>query len=335
MINNPTVFVVGAGASAELGFPLGRQLATEIGRDLSFRFEADQLTDGDSRLYSYLKEISRNGFQTLLASSGRLQSILGTFPSIDEALHYLSSDLAAIEIGKMCIANRIINAESEAFKRSSLESMNDSWLSNFFSLALSGHTRETAANAFAYTTIVCFNYDRVIEQYLFLALQSRAGLSDKQAAEAIKNLTILRPYGGLGPLPFHGKPEDAIHFGSAAFHLTSMAANIRTFTEPVEPSHGHDAVKSALKRASTVVILGYGYHQQNNRILRIGHEYQGSNQKRCFATVYGVDNHNHGTIEDDLRKAFGMYAHGPTLVDMKSSEMLAKLRPTLSSLMSA
>jgi len=338
MIKNPTTFVIGAGASSEVGFPLGGQLLANIAEDLNFRFDAGYQTKGDKDLYQYLQRNFGDRARGLVESGRRLSAVLGTFLSMDEALHYFSSDHDAVEIGKVCIANRIMQAEKAALGKTSLiDAAAESWLPIFLSLALSGHTRESVRAAFSYVTIVCFNYDRLIEQYLCKALQASAGISETEAATIVTDLQILRPYGGLGPLPFQGEPG-AVPFGTENADLAAIAKNIRTFTEPAATAHDHAAIKFALKQASTVVILGYGFHEQNNQILNIGHEYQGSNQKRCFATVFEVDDHNHLTIEQDLRSALGIHdltlQGRPVLVDMKSKDLLKSLRPTLSSLMS-
>src|SRR5271169_1668715 len=103
MISNPTVFVVGAGASNEVGLPLGGQLAADIGEDLDFHFDDAGLQDrGDHKLYSYLRDAFGDRMKALVHSGYRLRSILPTFPSIDEALHYLSSEQNAVDLGKMC-----------------------------------------------------------------------------------------------------------------------------------------------------------------------------------------------------------------------------------------
>jgi hypothetical protein len=150
----------------------------------------------------------------------------------------------------------------------------------------------------------------------------------------VNDLQVLRPYGGLGPLPWQG--SNPVPFGVQNGDLSAIARNIRTFTEPAAAVHNHDTIKSALKQAWTVVILGYGFHQQNNQLLRIGYEYQGSNQKHCFATVYNLNGLNHPTIENDLKIGLGMHSpeNPPQLVNMKSRGLLSELGPTLLSLMS-
>jgi hypothetical protein len=162
VIITPTVFIIGAGASHEAGFPLGSELASGIATDVDFRFDAGSQVQGDKSLYSYLRNNLRDRVKSLELAGRRLSGIIPTFPSVDEALHYLSGDPEAIEIGKMAIAHRILQSEHALVPNSTA----GSWLPIFLSLALSGHRRETVASAFSYVTIVCFNYDRVIEQYL-------------------------------------------------------------------------------------------------------------------------------------------------------------------------
>jgi hypothetical protein len=117
MFKKPTVFIVGAGASAECGLPTGFQLAEQIRVGLGFRFEASQLRKGDEALFKgdeAILDLLKNRFSNvdLYVKAGcELSATIATFPSIDEALHWWRARQEIVELGKLAIAYYILGAE--------------------------------------------------------------------------------------------------------------------------------------------------------------------------------------------------------------------------------
>jgi hypothetical protein len=61
MFQNKTVFVVGAGASTEVGLPMGTQLKSIIAKKLNIKFKHGRdLESGDREIVNALREYCRN-----------------------------------------------------------------------------------------------------------------------------------------------------------------------------------------------------------------------------------------------------------------------------------
>src|SRR5262245_13446597 len=108
MFSQPTVFVIGAGASQEFGMPLGAKLKHDIGHDLDFRRNEDRLIRGDRNLFALVHD--KLGSQV---AADELSTIIRNFQfaSIDEVLHWFSDNAEIVSLGKMMIVRKILEAE--------------------------------------------------------------------------------------------------------------------------------------------------------------------------------------------------------------------------------
>jgi hypothetical protein len=59
MFSDPTVFVIGAGGSAEYGIAVGEQLKQKISDLLNFYYDNWQLTRGDEQIAEWLKRYNQ------------------------------------------------------------------------------------------------------------------------------------------------------------------------------------------------------------------------------------------------------------------------------------
>jgi hypothetical protein len=150
-----------------------------------------------------------------------------------------------------------------------------SWLFHFQSMAVAGYERGDFERFFETVTIICFNYDRTIEQFLSHSVQRHAQLEPDEAAAAIARLRIFRPYGALGTLAWQSNAARVIPFGGdyqgeVLRGLAVAAGNIRTFTEQFDDIHLQAAMHLALGEANLIVFPGFGFHKQNMNLLAIG-----------------------------------------------------------------
>jgi hypothetical protein len=186
---------------------------------------------------------------------------------MDEVLHFLSDELDVLELGKLAIAHEIMNAErsSHLYKAiqandSAIGNINDSWASSFLRLALSGSRRNELSKLFGNVTVIDFNYDRVLPQYLFWALQRDLQIPQDLVAECVKGLKILNPYGSLGRLEWQAD-TDALPFGSTEGNLAQIASRIRTYTEETQGPE-RDQIRNAVQSARVIIVVGFGFHRQ-------------------------------------------------------------------------
>jgi hypothetical protein len=248
MLNRRTVFIVGAGASAECGLPTGAKLKDLIRVGTDFRFGQS----GSDDLLEILRHRYPNAdIKKYVTGGQKLSSSIGTFPSIDEALHWWSSHQEIVELGTLAIAHYILDAESRSSLAAkggavNLKDSERTWLATFMSMALSGLKQDAVSHAFENTTIINFNYDRTVEHYLYWALQ-QLGISTTEAAESVARLKIIRPYGSIGQLEWQGRSGLSFGGNNNPIVASEIANNIRTFTEQIQEETVHSSIEEALR----------------------------------------------------------------------------------------
>jgi hypothetical protein len=104
MFARPTVFIVGAGASAEFGLPTGAELMKIVSDAVTFEVDPSGLAKGDRQLFRLLKEKLASDDDKIVQAAQRLRWTMNSFKSMDEALYYWSSDDPMImQLGKVAI----------------------------------------------------------------------------------------------------------------------------------------------------------------------------------------------------------------------------------------
>lgn len=335
MFNKKTVFIIGAGASAEFNLPVGETLKSQIAdllHERSFNANNELSTKFRATLFqSFGIEESHK----LLEHGTTLAESVESFVSIDEALHYFSENAGVVKLGKLAVAYLILEAE----RRSSLmagdhpkhrlpilalpKPASATWLSEFLSMALSFARRDDVRNIFSNVSIINFNYDRVVEQFLSRQLHERAGLSESEGYVVASHLKIIRPYGSLGKLPWQ-TDNDAVPFGHEFYNsktkLGSVADRIRTYAEQVDHSNVQTQIREVIDPAALMIFIGFGFHQQNLSLLK-----SPSASRQVFATALGIDHDNHELFAEDLSQNFGSVK----LFDRSGADLMKALRPSI------
>ena len=328
MFSKPTVFIIGAGASAELGLPPGSDLKQTISEAVRFRFDLNEQVSGDRDLYQSMCGSLGQDVGRYTKLGDYLADMVPLYPSIDEALNFFSTAPDVVRLGKFAIAHFILRGEHSSMlcykpgQKCTIDAAANTWLAPFLSMAISPLTREQIDGAFKNVTIINFNYDRTIERYLELALKGTAKMGEKEAISIIQNIRIIRPYGSLGPLR---SGKDDVIFGGHEHggnnDLVKISANILTFTEPHSGGDTHAQIKDAISGAKVIVILGFGFHQQNMELLSVPVK----DDRHVFATVSGIDINNHEMLRDLLRDRLGT-SRRAHLINASAHDMLERLR---------
>jgi hypothetical protein len=327
MFARPTVFVIGAGASCEFAMPLGEQLKNTIG--FRVRFSGDVLAD--AFLNRIVGSLGKDRAIQLARLDPQLADAIPRFRSMDEVLHFLSDKPDIVYLGKLAISQEILIAErgSHLFSAmngtSTYEQCDISWAGQFLDLAMSGRKLSDIDNLFKSVTVIDFNYDRVLPQYIHSALQRSFKLSSEEASKCVDGLTIYHPYGSIGPLDWE-EADKGVEFGASTPDIGEIANRIRTYTEERDSSQLTN-IRRAIDQAHVIAVFGFGFHKQNIELLDLG---QGTGiGKHLFMTVLGIDEINHGTIHRRMYSAFS------NLNDIKmsaasSSSFLRQVYPSLS-----
>jgi hypothetical protein len=319
MFSKPTVFIIGAGASAEFGMPVGSKLMQNINALISGETFFGHITN-------QLGPIRSNRYREV---RGELLRAIAKFKSMDTLLHYHGEDHELVELGKLAIAHEILQAERRSALRSvvdgevtNLHVVEASWANIFLEMAVDGSQSSGIGDIFANVTIVDFNYDRVLPQYLRWALEKYFGLEYGFAASVVRHLRFLHPYGSLGPL-VDSVVREPVRFGNVDANLEQIANRIKTYTEENSDPQSRE-IKECLADADLIVVLGFGYHMQNMRMIEL------PGQRRApvvFATMHGMGEHNFSELASDLGRKLqtGTILH----FNMTGKVMMRELAPSI------
>jgi hypothetical protein len=198
VINRKTVLIIGAGASAEFNMPLGSQLIKRVANAVTeTRWENEP--EAGSLLEQMRACLYDDRADRLYKLGPKLAEVAvkSKLPSMDEVLHFLA-DADVVYLGKLAISYEIMKAERESYlhlatsfhKERFIGIIDQSWANEFLGLALSGGGRQDLSNL-----------------YLYWALQRNLAIPEDDAAECVKNLSILHPYGSLGKLEWEAENQ--------------------------------------------------------------------------------------------------------------------------------
>lgn len=344
---NPLVIVIGAGASAEVGFPVGSEIKESIAYCLNFEEDRHggraSAPRGDQRI--------ENCFHTLVRDRSKSHGTLGDYnraakkiregmplaTSIDNFVDSHRTDAHIAQVAKLSIAARILEAEkgsalhvdkSNSYNRLDFNRLENTWFRRIFSLLSENCTHEEFADRLSHLTIVSFNYDRCFDQFLYHALLTYYSLDSQKAAEIASAVTVLHPYGSVGKMPFRaGAPT--VDFGAEldSDSLLRSAKSIKTFTESTEDAEQEIAeIRECVAKAQALVYLGFAFHPQNMGLL-YGTTRPPERSRTCnvFATAYGISDSNASQIANNLTGMGGYKAKQVNLrQDLQASALLSE-----------
>jgi hypothetical protein len=274
MITLPTVLVLGAGASADYEFPLGRSLLLQICRSLDDR----------------KKDV---GLKKTLLDLGFARGEIGAFaaelrfsmqPSVDA---FLENRPEYMDIGKAAIAGCLIPYENprHLYHRSDEKS---TWYEYLFN-QMRASIDEFESNQISFVT---FNYDRSLEYFLYAALESTYGIGEERAVELLSSISIIHVYGQLG-LP-HYLSENGRTYGSEVTleAIEKCVTEIKIISDLAGETEEFKQAHKLISQAEILCFLGFGYHRTNVLRLRVD-KFHGA---RILGSAYGMGN-------DEIRRA--------------------------------
>ncbi|MCB5203908.1 SIR2 family protein [Neorhizobium sp. T786] len=294
MFADNTVFIVGAGASAEFNLPVGSALMDTIKQNSNFRIEYD-LREGVRAIYDELRERYRDGndLRQRFESMAEINRSIDLAGSIDEFINRHYDDPIIAETGKLQIAYAIAKAEHGSLLARNKNSrdpflwdnVNGTWIKTFTQLLFEGVRNDDVEQVGNNITIIVFNYDRCIEHYLTEAIiKTFRGIDRQKARQIVDQINIIHPYGSLGRLDVHPFGDEV-----ASHRLRAMSESIVTWSESVV-SETAQQIEEAMLSASTLVFLGFAFAPQNMDLLapdRMRHS--SMEPMEIYATGYGYD----------------------------------------------
>lgn len=293
MVDIETVLVLGAGASKAFGFPTGQELVKRI----CLLLNQDRYFD---IFYQTIRE--------------HLCDMAKKFPNVLKLADPLSVDAwlehnpIYIEVGKVAIAIALLGYE----KQSGLRPQNN-WY-QLLSKRLDGPFEMFQDNKLS---IITFNYDRSLEQYLFETFRNtHTEKSEVECKEKLNQLRILHVYGSLGRLEWQSdKQLPLVSYGQSLNKdtITSAANSINIIPRKKPPeifgvvqksiSDEFNEARKLIAGAQELYFLGFGYSKDNME--RLGIETLRMPQKK-MGTAKGL---GHQEYQEVLRmNIFTMFA---------------------------
>lgn len=270
MLKNETVFVVGAGASKEFGFPVGTELALKISEKLNVLFDdwGQRVIAGDANLFHNVAH-GRDA-RVVQKAAWLIRDGIILANSIDDFLDIHRHDEEVVRYGKAAIAKCILEAERKSklffepsHARTSIDfaAAADTWLVKLMRLLGRQRPKAERKKIFDRCTFVVFNYDRAIEHFFVHALQRVYDVQLNEALDIVGSANIFHAYGATGSL---SGDRTSVSFGAEQVnHCYIGSEAIKTYTESVESTQ----IREAIAKAQSIVFLGMAYHDQNLRLL--------------------------------------------------------------------
>ncbi len=267
MIKRPTVLVLGAGASASYGFPLGRVLLLQV---------CENLAEGvDSPLKRHLHKY---GFKTEDLKSFERELRLSMQPSVDA---FLEKRPEYMKIGKAAIAAHLMpyeNPENLLRRDNRL-----GWYQYLFNQLDSGkidfNFKENKLS------IITFNYDRSLEYFLFTAVKNSYGVLDDEAVTLLNDIPIIHVYGKLGEPHFFTQDGRDYNQEVNDVNLRKCISEISIIKEVRGTSPDLKNAHNLIINADVLCFLGFGYHVVNIQRLDIDSHFKGT---LLYGTTYGL-----------------------------------------------
>lgn len=317
------VLVIGAGASFELKLPLGSDLKQRIADLLDIRYDFQRVS-GDPLIDQAFKVLAQQpdgrvgDINPYLHASWQIRDAMPQAISIDNFIDAHRGNSLVERAGKLAIVRSILEAESESsltidasniLNRLRFEAVQTTWLNSFFQLLTENCQFDKLTQRFSRVGIICFNYDRCIEHYLFNALQNYYGVTAELASQALTHLEIHHPYGTVGPLPWMGGEQQIGYGGQVSSNqLLQLAERIRTFTEGSNIAESDiSAIRAVLTSAERIAFLGFAFHRLNLELL-FPPQPTGVPTRVCpvYATGVGVSEADAAVIREELFQLAGL-----------------------------
>lgn len=314
MFHRKTLFILGAGAGADVNLSVGSELALDIHQrtkvSLSSFSALERGTNDPELAMSFFGRGKGTGHDYLAAFRLIRRGIL-LANSIDDYLNIHEATPDVVEVGKAAIIRSILSAErgshlfvdpSNVNNTIDLMKVHTSWMVKFMRVLGPGRKVSEVDKVLDDIAFINFNYDRCLEHFLIHALHLQYGISKQQATEIVERATIIHPYGSVGALerlPFGGIEHERLDY-------RDLSKRIKTYTEQIEEKATVSSIVSSIRNADCLVFLGFAYHTQNMKLL-FGKHTAPQKTKPVFGTALGMSKADTSQVRDVLSDMFPEY----------------------------
>lgn len=333
MLKTRTVFIIGAGASAEFGLPVGSELQRHIANLVNIKFgdSGYRQKSGDERLFEALKRAHSAQVNSFLEAGWHIHDAVGLSHSIDNFMDSHHANSRIVAVGKLGIVRAITKAErqsklfidpSNTYSDLHFDTVRDTWISKLFVSMQEGIRAEAVKSFFERASFITFNYDRCVEHFFLRALMRMYQLDEASAAQLVNGATVIHPYGTVGQLPWQaGNGSAIVGFGNLDPDLSLMARGIRTYTERVADNREVERIKRLMYDADTICFLGFSYQRQNMDLLA---PLMPARATQVLGSAYGMSDYDVASIRADIANRLQLGADKVNIDNLTCSAFLQK-----------
>lgn len=277
----PTTYIIGAGLGAPFGFPTGQELINKIRQfhNSPYKYLAERYVDDDEMNIAYDKS---RGFVKLYDGDRheRKSKFYGFLYMVNKS--YIGSIDSFIYRNpeyeypaKVIIAIELIFSELDNLRYSITTAPPHA------SKNALGHIWEQIARSddsiteYLQHRFITFNYDRLIEHFLFHSFKHTVGIQDDEIHKILETNPVRHVYGTIGnylpdPLTmefeYHSEPYK--HYEFLGNKISDAVHSLRLISPDRAPTEIVSQIAQAFSKTDRVVMLGYGFDPINNAIIR-------------------------------------------------------------------
>jgi hypothetical protein len=291
------LFVIGAGASVDFGYPTGQDLKEQIKEVLNPR----------SKNFSWLQSLYKE--TGLEESCETIRQTLDSFPTIDGCINFYKKDKSIEFVGKLAIAKVISDLEfneMSLLKSESELNTTNSWIQSFFQFITKYLEKDQVKTRLGRIPMIIYNYDRNIEKYMNY-------LSNFLFGQNNENSGRLSHFYGVLP-----KESEFAKNGN----LVKYSQNIKIYAEFINifPNKNYDT--RYIHEAESIIFLGFGYDEVNMKLLA-RHMDKKINRK-IFGTSLGIDKNLKENVIGKLSNLYNAKKEDIHLYDVECKDFFSK-----------
>ncbi len=303
MIDTPTVFILGAGASKPYGYPTGRKLREYICNKMP--------SDVGTYLYRGKDPLDKNEARHTIKEAEELAYVFSTSSTSSIDL-FLSRNTNFEDIGKLGIIVSMFEAETNSGFNEASKYPEQDWYFYLYNRMTNTLTSPDDLDCYKNNKVefITFNYDRSLEHYFEQSFYHSFYDSFSKRPPNLKDILpfeITHVYGQFAPLPWQVE-RGGYKYGLDRTNVAGkvLAEDLTGNIEVIYDRTDHeitDKAKKIISEAKRVFFLGFGFAEENLKVLGLpgnlsfGHE--------IYGTAFGMTDKEIGELKDNIFDGMG------------------------------
>ena len=263
MIDTPTLFILGAGASKPYGCPTGDELRADIIDNFAADFDdldGGKSTDHKVMAREHIESFTKNFDNSSLKS---IDQYLAINPKYDQY------------IGKIAIALSILKHENKSCFNEKIFDAKEDWYKYLYN-RMADNCKNPDDHKYFFdnkVAFITFNYDRSLEYYIYNSFFHSFNQERNNIRNNIKSyvpFTIIHVYGSVGPLSlpdWYNSSPDYRRKYDYFIMVQKRSEGIKVIGDERNGESFNDQIKKLFQDYKRIFFLGFGYAPENLDIL--------------------------------------------------------------------